>query len=67
MSRFVVPVGGVAPPFRVYESLVLTLELHRQYQTHYQIYSLLTNEGADTARARDGSLRIDILISLQTL
>jgi hypothetical protein len=24
-----VPVGGVAPPSRVYESLVLTLELHR--------------------------------------
>ena len=25
-----VPVGGVAPPSRVYESLVLTLELHRR-------------------------------------
>ena len=26
----IVPEGGVAPPSRVYESLVLTLELHRQ-------------------------------------
>ena len=28
--KYHVPVGGVAPPSRVYESLVLTLELHRR-------------------------------------
>lgn len=28
---YLVPVDGVAPSSRVYESLVLTLELHRQF------------------------------------
>ena len=38
-----VPRGGVEPPSRVYESLVLTVELHRQVWTHTKV-QLLSSE-----------------------
>ncbi len=42
LTKCRVPAGGVAPPSRVYESLVLTLELHRLYRDSSKNQSIRT-------------------------
>ena len=63
-----VPAGGVAPPSRVYESLVLTLELRRHGQIRNSVYmsndTILNISSFRNAKGKNTIIHFSVFVNL---